>query len=576
MISGSACTPTWLSARLRFLRKGLGHWGRQAWAFLRSRWRRPEFRAAPFAVFWAATIILLNNGKLFSLVSDRVDLLSFSGLGCLFTIFLALTGMITLALLLLGYPYVLKPLVIVGLLLSAVLSHFTRELSVVFDVEMIRNVAESIRDLNTQEATELLSVPLAIHVFFFGVLPSAVVLVPRIAYGAIRREILLRALYGAGLAILTAGVFLANFRRLSYLSRENFDARCYATPTYALNSLRKYATSSWRSRRAEFVEVGTDAVQRKSGRGRTVGVLVVGETARADHFSLNGYPRKTNPLLERRELVNYPSARAAGTSTAYSVPYMFSFLGKSRFTTDRAANQSNLLDVLARAGIKILWIENNSGSKRVSDRVGYIDLRNTTTPESGPYADGGYFDEVLVGEMERHLRSTEGDILIVLHTMGSHGPAYYRRYPPAFEVFTPTCRQNTPQRSSQEEVINAYDNTILYTDYVLNRLIASLEGSPDTDNAFLFYVSDHGESLGENGVYLHGLPEVIAPPAQTHIPMLAWLSPRIIDDRSLDVPRIRQRARAPSSHDNVASTMLGLYEVTTSLYSEELDLLQSR
>src|SRR6185503_17092515 len=178
--------------------------------------------------------------------------------------------------------------------------------------------------------------------------------------------------------------------------------------------------------------------------------------------------------------------------------------------------------------------------------------------------------------MERQIASTEGDLLIVLHTMGSHGPAYYRRYPPTFEVFKPFCKQSAPQRSPQEEVVNAYDNSILYTDYVLDRLIACLEEKKGSDDAFLFYVSDHGESLGENGVYLHGLPEMIAPAAQTHVPMFAWLSPSMIADRALDSARLQERARAPCSHDNVASTMLGLFEVKTSLYREDLDLLRSK
>jgi lipid A ethanolaminephosphotransferase len=178
--------------------------------------------------------------------------------------------------------------------------------------------------------------------------------------------------------------------------------------------------------------------------------------------------------------------------------------------------------------------------------------------------------------MEREISSTERDILIVLHTMGSHGPAYYRRYPAEFEVFKPCCKESSPQKSPQQEVVNAYDNTILYTDYVLDRLIAALEARQKSENAFLFYVSDHGESLGENGVYLHGLPDLLAPSAQTHIPMLAWLSPSLVADHSLDYPRLRQRSSAPYSHDNVAQTMLGLFEVKTALYIRDLDLFTPR
>jgi lipid A ethanolaminephosphotransferase len=549
---------------------------RDGWGWVRSHGKRPECPAALFAVLSAAAVIGLNNHKLFSFVSEHVGLRSLSGLGCFISIYLLLTGMVTLAFLVLGFPYVLKPLAIVTLLLSAVLSHFTGEMGVMFDVGMIRNIAENFRDGNVREARELFSVPLAVHVLLFGVLPSGLALIPRISYGTIGRELRTRSLYAAGFTALLALFLLGNFRRLTYLTHENFVVRCYATPTYALNCLRKYATSSWREGRAPFLEIGTDAVRRKSGRARTVGVLVVGETARADHFSLNGYERKTNPRLERRPLLNYPNTRAAGTSTAYSVPYLFSFLGKNKFSTDRAANQSNLLDVLTRAGVKVVWVDNNSGSKRVSDRVTHVDLRAAPDPASPYYDDGGYRDEVLVGELERQIASTDQDLLIVLHTMGSHGPAYYRRYPPAFEVFKPCCKQSSPQRSPQDEVVNAYDNSILYTDFVLDLLIARLEARQGTEESFLFYVSDHGESLGENGVYLHGLPEVLAPSAQTHVPMLAWLSPGILAGRSLDYARLQERTRTPCSHDNVASTMLGMFEVQTSLYREDLDLLRPK
>jgi lipid A ethanolaminephosphotransferase len=251
---------------------------------------------------------------------------------------------------------------------------------------------------------------------------------------------------------------------------------------------------------------------------------------------------------------------------------MFSFLGRKKFSPERASRQSNVLDVLARAGVQVVWIDNNSGAKGVCDRLGYVDFRTGADPASPFYGELGYYDEALVGELERRIAAATGDLLIVLHTMGSHGPAYFRRYPPAFEAFTPACKESSPQRSPQAQVVNAYDNTILYTDYVLDRMIAVLEARPETERTFLFYASDHGESLGENGVYLHGLPELIAPEAQTRIPMFAWLSPRLLADRGLDEERLRAGAGAPRSHDNIPHTMLGLFEVGTSLYQEELDL----
>lgn len=542
------------------------------WGRLRSRWKRPELRSAPFCMLSAGLLILLNNHKLFALVRERVDLYSLSGLACTLSIYLLLTGMVGLAFLLLGHRCVLKPLVIAAFLVSSVLGYFTNKMGAVFDQGMIRNIAEAFSENNQLEASELLSGSLVLHVLLIGILPSLLLLIPRIATGSFRGECLSRLRFAGGWALLAALITLPNFRYLTYFSRENFALRYYATPTFALNSLGRYATASWRGSRAPFQELGADAVQHKAGRARTVGILVVGETARADHFSLNGYARDTNPRLGLRKLLNYPNTRAGGTSTAVSVPYMFSFLGRRQYAPARAAGQSNVLDVLARAGVKVAWIDNNSGCKGVCDRLGYTDLRAGAVPGSPFYNDGGFFDEALIGAAERQIESTEGDLLIVLHTMGSHGPAYYRRYPPAFEVFRPCCKQSSPQQSPQAEVVNAYDNTILYTDHVLDRLIGLLERRPDGEAAFLFYASDHGESLGENGVYLHGLPELLAPAAQTRIPMLAWLSPGIVADRRLDYLRLQERATEPSSHDNIPHTMLGLFQVRTSLYREELDL----
>lgn len=546
---------------------------RRVQAWIRTHGKRPELGAAPFAVVAACLVVLLNNRRLFSLMAGHADLPSLSGFACIAAVLVALVGMVGIAFLVLGAPYVMKPLVAATLLLSSVLSYFTQELGTVFDHGMIRNIVDNVRERDSVEAFELASGALALHVLLFGVLPSVLAFLPRIVYRPFRRELISRSRVVAVGAALLALLVLPNFRYLVYFSREHPVLRCYATPTFALASLYRYAASPARGARAPFTELGADAVQQKSGRRRTVGILVVGETARADHFSLNGYGRDTNPHLGHRTLVNFPDAHASGTSTAFSVPCMFSFLGRKQFSPEAGARQSNVLDVLSHAGVKVVWIDNNSGPKHVCDRLGYVDLRDRADPSSPLFGEGCWYDEALVEALQPHLDSTPGDLLVVLHVMGSHGPAYYRRYPPAFEVFKPCCKDSSPQRSPQEEVVNAYDNSILYTDHVLDRLIALLEGRKDA--AFLYYVSDHGESLGENGIYLHGLPDVLAPAAQTHIPMLAWLSPDLVADRGLDLGRLKGRAAAACSHDNVPHTVLGLYQVTTSLYRRELDLMRS-
>jgi lipid A ethanolaminephosphotransferase len=254
---------------------------------------------------------------------------------------------------------------------------------------------------------------------------------------------------------------------------------------------------------------------------------------------------------------------------------MFSFLGKRGFRPEQAERQSNVLDVIARAGVRVVWLENNSGSKGVAERVEHALLRDLVDPRSPLQQEGACYDEALVDAAAARIDSSPGDVLLVLHSLGSHGPAYWRRCPPAFEVFLPCCREGDLARCPRDEVVNAYDNTIVYTDYVLDRLIGLLERRGE-DAAFLLYASDHGESLGENGVWLHGLPEMVAPEAQTRIPMLAWLSPGYLADRGLDVGRLRKRAASPCSHDHLPHTLLGMYGIETVLYRADLDLLRLR
>jgi lipid A ethanolaminephosphotransferase len=187
------------------------------------------------------------------------------------------------------------------------------------------------------------------------------------------------------------------------------------------------------------------------------------------------------------------------------------------------------------------------------------------------FVDGAWHDEILLEQVDRYLDSTWGDVLLVMHSMGSHGPAYYRRYPDEFARFKPFCQSKAPQDCPIEEIVNAYDDTIFYTDHVLASLIDKLDARKD--NSFLFYASDHGESLGENGVYLHGLPRMVAPAAQNEIPMLAWLSPGLVRSRAwAALPSQVTQVDLPLTHDAISATLLGLFQVHSSAYEANLDL----
>jgi lipid A ethanolaminephosphotransferase len=252
---------------------------------------------------------------------------------------------------------------------------------------------------------------------------------------------------------------------------------------------------------------------------------------------------------------------------------MFSFLGRENYSPEKAGAESNVLDVLQRAGVKVLWLDNNSSCKGVCERVENINLRTAPDEKHEFYSDGGYYDEAMLDYLADAVKGSQ-DVLIVLHTLGSHGPTYHKRFPAAFAQFKPYCQQDTPQACGDQDVINAYDNTLLYTDYVLERFITWLKQQTAQDDTFLLYASDHGESLGETGVYLHGLPYFIAPAAQTHIPMLLWLSDGYLQHNPTAWSTAQGKVDQPLSHDNLSHTLLGMFGVQTTLYQPQLDLLR--
>ncbi len=301
-------------------------------------------------------------------------------------------------------------------------------------------------------------------------------------------------------------------------------------------------------------------------------VVVVGETARADHFALNGYERQTNPELAKVSgLINYPAAYSCGTDTAQSVPCMFSGLGRSGFSNKRAASQHNLLDILKRAGLDVIWRENQAGCKGVCDRVTTEVLTGLKHPTFYAYTEN--HDEILVDGLAERIKALEKDTVIVMHMMGSHGPAYWKRYPERFAVFNPICRESQFSRCTREEIVNAYDNTLLYTDFVLAKLIAALEaGEAAGVDTGMVYMSDHGESLGEKNIYLHGMPYAFAPEAQKHVPMVMWMSPEFATARGIDHACVQQRAGAKTGHDMLFHSVLGVMDVKTRVYDPALDL----
>jgi len=463
------------------------------------------------------------------------------------------------------YRYTLKPVLITVLLVSAGASYFMMTYNVVIDDVMIANIIQTDND----EASDLMNIRFFLYLLFLGVLPSIFVLKVKLDSLSFKRELLSNfKLVSISTLIALSLVFMFSSYYASFF-REHKMLRFYANPTYYLYSSIKYASSFYKSATVELKQIGLDAVRPESKESRKLVVLVVGETARSDRFSLNGYNKETNPHLKNENISNYSNVWSCGTSTSVSVPCMFSMYGRSDYSSSKAAATENVLDILKRTGVNVLWIDNNTGSKGVASRVLFESYRNG---EVNPVCDIECRDVGMLSGLHDFVKThPEGDIFVVLHQMGNHGPAYYKRYPEKFEVFKPVCKTNQLEKCSKNEIDNAYDNAILYTDYFLSNVIRELKQYSDNYESSMIYISDHGESLGEKGLYLHGLPYMFAPDEQKMVPMITWFSQaekNLADGK----PHVENKS-SKYTQDNIFHTILGLLDVNTSVYKNELDIL---
>ncbi len=490
--------------------------------------------------------------------------------GFLISLFAGLTAVITAVFSLVSSKYTLKPLLIFFLLVSAGAAYFMDNYNVVIDHIMIQNMVQT----NAAESLDLLSPKLLKYIVLLGLLPGALVWLIPVQEQTFRQSFF-RRLRNVMLSLLFLVTMVLCFSRF-YTSffREHKPLRYYTNPTYYIYSTGKYFSKIFHKNNEPLKSVGKDAkVVEKDpeDKRRELVILVVGEAARADHFSLNGYTRETNPLLKKEHLINFPNMFSCGTSTAYSVPCMFSVYGRSSYNDKRGRTTENILDVLNHTGeVSILWRDNNSDSKGVALRVPYENFRD---PAVNPICTEGECRDIgMLAGLDSYIAEHAGeDILIVLHQMGNHGPAYYKRYPKAFEKFTPICPTNELEECTPDEINNTYDNALLYTDFFLSKTIDFLKNYDDTHETAMMYMSDHGESLGELGVYLHGLPYTIAPDAQTHIGGFLWLGKNLISDEERS--RVKNHADAELSHDTLFHTLLGIFEVQTSVYDKNQDIL---
>ena len=461
-------------------------------------------------------------------------------------------SVLVLLLVMFSNRFLLRPVLTLLFLLAAGAAYFSDRFGAVIDDTMILNVLQT----DPAEARDLVTLEWLVRMVLLALVPIALLWRAKIDKVPLRRAWRSRLLLGGGAlatAVLTILVFGSSY---ASFFREFKPVRYYANPTYPLYSLGRFISGEQGVGTPVDVRNIDERAHLPAHDGdRELMILVIGETARADHFSLNGYERDTNPVLSSIPGVySYASVTACGTSTAVSVPCIFSQIQHDDFDVADASGQENALDVLQRVGVSVLWRDNNSSSKGVATRVEYQDFRSA---QLNPVCDEECRDVGMLAGLQEYVDAQDGDVLVVLHQMGNHGPAYFRRYPEAFEFFSPVCKTVKLSECTEEEVVNAYDNAIRYTDWFLGEVINFLRKNESRYETMMLYVSDHGESLGEYGVYLHGAPYAFAPEAQVSVPLVVWQGAHNdIDEESLALKQYR-----PTSHDSIYPTLLDFFEV---------------
>lgn len=464
---------------------------------------------------------------------------------------------------------VARELLSVLLIATAFATYYMQRFGVFMDPSMLRNVLRT----DLAEARELFSLGMLPHLVVFAGLPLLLLWRVQITKRSLVRSLALRGLALVATGILMIGSVFVVYQDFSALMRNQKEMRYLVTPANFLYSTARVLTVDTRQATVARLTVGADARKAPSWSARprpTLLVLAIGETARAANWGLNGYVRQTTPELAKQDVLNFTDVTACGTNTETSLPCMFSVVGRRNYDEERIRSSESLLHVLNRAGFQVLWRDNQSGCKGVCDGLPTQQIDPAQLPEL--CVDGRCLDDALLSGLDTVARDANGNLVVVLHMLGNHGPTYYKRYPDAFRRFSPTCDTGELRKCTKEEIVNAYDNALLYTDHILAKTIGFLKQQERSFDTALIYVSDHGESLGESGLYLHGVPYAIAPDVQIKVPMVWWLSTGFTKSFELDQTCLRGITTQPWGHDELFHTVLGLLQVQTSVYERKLDI----
>ena len=465
-----------------------------------------------------------------------------------------------------------KCIMILLITLTVVGDYFSKYYGVYFNREMIANILHT----NFAEAIELFNFSLILYYLKFGFFPSILIffcleIQKKSLIKHLTKKILLSGIY-ISMALL---LISSQFKAFCTIIKNYKEIKYQLLPSSLLISSTRLLTLKHKKIKQPLIIIDPNATKLISSNSKTptTVVLIIGETVRANNWGLSGYSRQTTPELAKLPIINFPYATSCGTNTDISLPCMFSPYGRVNYNEEKIRSTESILHLFNKMNIDVTWVDNQSGCKGVCDGLKYIEAKSLDTATTYCPKFGNCLDEILITGLQQHLitNSSNQDQIIILHQLGNHGPGYFARYPKEFNKFNPTCNSYDLTKCSNSEIINAYDNAILYTDWVLAKIIKQL----DTINTInhrkflLIYVSDHGESLGENNLYLHGMPYTIAPIEQKRVPMIFWYSKNFPINRE----SLLNKAQHPAHHDNLYHTLIKIFSIQSYTYNKELDLL---
>lgn len=460
------------------------------------------------------------------------------------------------------------------IILGGFSAYFVNSLGVVITPDQIQNMLQT----DAREVRDLWSMRLVIWTLVFVVFPLFIIWMLKIQPASLGHQLVHKSLSSVVSLGLILGLLFCFYVDYAAIFREHRDLKGMLSPQNSIASTLSYYKKKAPKANLPLVAFGEDAhllQQAQMQDHPKLMVLVVGETARAESFALNGYARNTNPELSKLAVINFNQVSSCGTATAVSVPCMFSGMSRETYDEQLASHREGLLDIAQRAGYQVTWIDNNSGCKGACDRVQKYQIP-AQLKQKWCDASGECFDEILVDSLKDYLahldKNNQKPQLIVLHQMGSHGPAYFKRSKTPYQPFQPTCNSNAIQGCSAEELKNSYDNSIVYTDHVLAQIIETLKQQTQYQTGF-WYLSDHGESTGEHGLYLHGAPYSMAPTQQTHVPMLMWFSDAWKQQNTHQVSCLKGQTGQARSHDHLFPSLLSLLDIKTQVTEAKNDML---